>query len=90
MKKIEIWEPRYRDKKALIGDWHVSNKMEHYKIVFTGGKRADGSLRYPNPFYIDRKTIRKYPKKQNGGGQVRIVPMGELKDLVLNDKCEHI
>lgn len=77
----EIWEPRYRDKKALIGRHHVQEGINY--ITFTKAEHLKGKV-----FSVHSDVIKSQPLQANGRGEVYCVPMsflnlvGHLTDTV--------
>lgn len=69
---IEIWEPRYRDKKALVGRQHVMDGTNY--ITFTKAEHLKGKV-----FCADGDFIRGCHLQANGRGEVYCVPMDKLK-----------
>jgi hypothetical protein len=67
---IEIWQPRYKDRKVLIATYKVGDTNT---IVFTKAKYLKGKV-----FKCSGETIRKYPKETNGTIECYAVPMSEL------------
>lgn len=69
---IEIWEPRYKDKKALIGRHHVMEGTNY--ITFTKAEHLKDKV-----FEIHSSQIKSCPIQANGRGEVYCVPMASLK-----------
>lgn len=69
---IEIWEPRYRDKMALIGRHHVMEGVNY--ITFTKASYLRDKV-----FRVDSATIQSCHLQANGRGEVYCVPMSKLK-----------
>lgn len=69
---IEIWEPRYKDKKALIGRHHVMDGVNY--ITFTRAAHLKDKV-----FLVDSNIIRSCHLQANGRGEVYCVPMSSLK-----------
>lgn len=70
--KIEIWQPRYKDKKVLIAKFRVGT---HNEIVFTKAKTLQGS------WYMSGEDIRSYPIETNGVIDCYCVPLNDLQVL---------
>ena len=70
---IEIWAPRYSTGDVLIQKAKV---REHNRVVFSRAKHLLGK-----EFYISKNKIKKYPKQDNGGKLVYVVPMGDLMEM---------
>ena len=71
--KIEIWQPRYKDKRVLIAKFKVGT---HNEIIFTKAKHL-----MQNTYYISGEAIRKAPTDTNGSIPVYAVDLNELKIL---------
>lgn len=69
---IEIWQPRWKDKKVLIAKYKVAT---HNQIKFTKTKSL------PDTYYLSGATIQSYPLSTNGRIECYEVPMSELKLL---------
>lgn len=87
LKSIKIWNPRYHDKKVLIGVHHIKKSPE-YIIRFTD-RKEDGTLRYPGDRIIQSKVIRKHKKVSNGTIDCYAVPMDKLDKVTYKEHCEH-
>lgn len=70
--KIEIWQPRYRDRVVLIAKHKVGT---HNEITFTKDKN------YPDVYYLSGSTIRSYPLDTNGKIPCYAVSLNELELL---------
>lgn len=70
---IDIWSPRYRDRKVLIASYKVK---ENNKIIFTRAKHLAG-----HEYYMSGAKIRSYPIDTNGKVQVYAVPLDDLESL---------
>lgn len=70
---IEIWQPRYKDRKVLIACYKA---REHNKIVFTKAKHLAGQ-----EFYISGKSLRGYIVEDNGKIPCYAVPLDDLEPL---------
>lgn len=81
MNKIEILEPRWHDRVALVADWKIGQDNQ---IVI---KHKE----FPEPFYAKGQELKKYPIKMipNRKGvnmPMREVPLSELStDLKLEE-----
>jgi hypothetical protein len=69
---IQIWQPRWKDRKVLIAKFRVGT---HNEIVFTKTKSM------PDKYYLSGETIKKYPLETNGRIQCYAVHMDELEVL---------
>lgn len=69
---IEIWEPRYKDKTALVGRHHVMDGVNY--ITFTKAPHLEDKV-----FQVDSNVIRSCHLQANGRGEVYCVPMSKLK-----------
>ena len=83
--KVIDWikEPRYHDDAVLISTSATPDNTEHYLIKFTQ------SSKYPEWFYMDRKSIVKSPVQKNGRGEVYAVPMARRQSFEPITNCEH-
>lgn len=70
--KIDIWQPRWKDRRILIAKFRVGT---HNEIVFTKTKSMPGS------YYLSGETIKKYPLENNGKIACYAVQMDELEVL---------
>lgn len=70
--KIEIWQPRWKDRVVLIAKHKVGL---HNDIVFTKAKSL------PNHYYLSGEDIRQSPTDTNGKLVCYAVPMDKLKIL---------
>lgn len=70
--KIEIWQPRWKDRVVLIAKHKVG---AHNEITFTKTKSL------PNTYYISGEVIRRYPTDTNGKIACYAVSMDELRVL---------
>jgi hypothetical protein len=86
-KLIEIWSPRFHDKRVLIGKYHLDHKLQPFKIIFTD-KRKDGTVRYPETYYLSRKTIKRHKLESNGTIMCYSVPFDKLEKLIINERSE--
>jgi hypothetical protein len=74
MNRIEIWQPRWHDRKVLIAQNKVQEENE---IVFTKTKSLPPSVSY----FLSGEEIRKYPLGTNG-----VIPCYEVPlDIVLRE-----
>jgi hypothetical protein len=71
-KLIEIWAPRYKDRKILIAKFKVGT---HNEIVFTRAKHL------PDHYYLSGKLIRSCPIETNGTIECYAVPVDELEPI---------
>lgn len=74
---ISVWAPRYHDRKVLINPAKVG---PNNKIVFPKAPAL------PGVYYLSGKTIKKYPKESNGTAMMYVVPVSELRPLIINEK----
>lgn len=70
---IDIWTPRYHDRKVLIAVYKVK---ENNKIVFSKAKHLADKV-----YYMSGRQIRSYPVDTNGKVQCYAVPLDELEPL---------
>lgn len=70
---IDIWSPRYKDRKVLIASYKVK---EMNKIIFTKAKHLEG-----REYCMSGAKIRSYPIDTNGKVQVYAVPLDDLEVL---------
>lgn len=77
--RIEIWQPRWKDRTVLIAKFKVG---VHNEIVFTGGmkKQVPPSLK-DKKFYMSGKQIQSYPLGTNTKIPCYEVPLDELEPL---------
>ncbi len=71
--RIEIWAPRYKDRKVLIARHKVGT---HNEIIFTKAKHLMGQS-----YYLAGEKIRSYPMDTNGTLDCYAVPVDELEVL---------
>ncbi len=69
---IEIWQPRWKDRKVLIAKFRVGT---HNEIVFTKAPSLDAK------YYMSGAKIRDYPLETNGKIPCYAVPLEELEIL---------
>lgn len=70
--KIDIWQPRWKDRKILIAKFKVGT---HNEITFSKTKSMPGT------YYLSGETIKKYPLETNGKIACYAVHMDELESL---------
>jgi hypothetical protein len=68
---IQIWQPRYKDRKVLIAKYKVGQMNQ---IEFTKAKHLEGMK-----FRMSGAEIQKHPVEDNGKIACYAVPMDELK-----------
>lgn len=68
-KIIEVWQPRYRDRTVLLAKYKIST---HNIVKITKSNSHNGE------YYVDGKTVSKYPIESNGKIPVYAVPIDEL------------
>lgn len=73
--ELTIWEPRWKDRKVLIGSWHLVEP--HNRITITATKK-DGTRYYPASFFMSTKKIKTYPLEKMKQGAMYIVPLNDL------------
>jgi len=73
---IEIWTPRYHDRKVLVAKYKVQTMNE---IMFTKAKHLKGMT-----FKMSGADIAQHPVETNGTIECYAVPLDEL----LNNKVE--
>lgn len=78
--KIEIWAPRYHDRRVLINPLRVK---EHNVIALTRANSLNGL------YYLSGKTIRKYPKSSNGSIKCFAVKLDDLIPFEWEERCMH-
>lgn len=66
---IDIWQPRWHDRVVLIAKYKVGT---HNLIKFTKTPSMT------DEYYLDGKTITKYPLETNGKVKCYAVPLDEL------------
>ena len=71
--KIEIWAPRYKDKKILIA---VRKVGTHNEVTFTKAPHLMGTT-----WYLSGETIRECPVDSNGTIPCYAVPVDKLEPL---------
>ena len=72
MQRIEIWQPRWKDRVVMIAKYKVGT---HNCIVFTKTKSLQGE------FYLSGEEIRKHPLDTNGKLECYAVPMDKMEKL---------
>lgn len=70
---IEIWQPRWKDRKVLIAKYKVCSGVN--EIIFTKAKCLTGKK-----FHIQGSEIAKCPIESNGTIDCYAVPMGLLEN----------
>jgi len=70
---IDIWSPRYKDRKVLIASYKVK---EMNKIIFSKAKHLAG-----HEYYMSGSKIRQYPVDTNGKITCYAVPLDDLEPL---------
>jgi hypothetical protein len=79
---IEIWAPRWKDRKVLIAKFKVGT---HNRIVFTGVPRNGAAGRVPDSlkgeFYVSGTKVRACPVDTNGKIPCYAVPLDDLEPL---------
>lgn len=73
MNKIEIFAPRYHDRKVLIAQYKVGVNNQ---IVFTKAKHLKGMV-----FEIKGAQVERYPLESNGTLPCYAVPLEDLKNV---------
>lgn len=71
---IEIWQPRYKDRKVLIAKYKIVNGLN--QIKFTKAKHLDGHL-----YQMNGTDIVKYPIEDNGKIACYAVPLDDLERI---------
>jgi hypothetical protein len=69
---IEIWQPRWKDRKVLVAKYKVGTLN---KIVFTKAKAYEGMT-----FILQGKDIATYPIEDNGKISCYAVPLNVVLD----------
>jgi len=72
--KIEIWEPRWHDRKVLVAKYKVKSGIN--EIIFTKAKSLKDKL-----FKMDEREIKKYPIVSNGKIDCYAIPLDKLEQL---------
>lgn len=70
MSKIDIWQPRWKDRKVLIAKYKVGEICE---ITFSKAPSLPGT------YYISGDDVRKYPLETNGKIPCYAVPLDDLE-----------
>lgn len=70
--KIEIWQPRWHDRKVLIAKHKVGT---HNEITFTKAPT------YPDHYYLSGNEIQSSPLDTNGKIDCYAVPLSKLEVL---------
>jgi hypothetical protein len=73
MNKLEIWAPRWKDRKVLIAKYKV---QENNQIVFT----KTNTLK-DKEYFMKGAKIAKYPIEDNGKIACYVVPLDDLETL---------
>lgn len=76
---IDIWQPRWKDRKVLIASHKVG---VHNKIIFSKTKSL------PGEYYISGLDIRQYPGQSNGKIMCYCVPLDALQKLEYREDLE--
>ena len=71
---IEIWSPRFHDRKVLIAKYKVCFGENH--IIFTKAKNLKGMK-----FKMDGAEISKYPVETNGTIDCYVVDLDKLERI---------
>lgn len=74
---LTILAPRWKDRTVLLADWKIGL---HNEIRITAS-RKDGSLFFPQPFYMSGEKVKTYPTQQHSQRRVYIVPIDDLEVL---------
>lgn len=69
---IDIWQPRWKDRRILIAKFKVG---QHNEVTFSKTKSLPGT------YYLSGETIKKYPLETNGRIACYAVHMDELEKL---------
>ena len=75
---IEIWNPRWHDRKVLIAKYKVTNDN---KIVFTKAKSLAGKV-----YSMTGDEISQYPIETNGTISCYVVPLDEVQKNELQEQ----
>jgi hypothetical protein len=70
--RINIWQPRWKDRTVLIACYKVGT---HNEITFSKTKSM------PEKYYISGINISKYPITDNGKLKCYVVPLDDLEVL---------
>jgi len=76
---IEIWQPRWHDRKVLIAKHKVG---QHNKVVFTKAPTLEGE------YYISGTEVKKYKLEHNGTISCYAVPLDKLDKLELTENSQ--
>lgn len=81
MTYLEVFEPRYHDKTALLNGPKVKRATTQWvRVKFTKAKSMEGD------WVVSRSKVMKYPLQSNGTIQCYAVPLSELNILEIDEK----
>ena len=84
VRHLEVYEPRWHDKKALLACYKVDDaKTDHIKITFPKSKAMAGD------WYVSRKVARKFKKQSNGVIMCYVVPLEKLEPLEISERSRY-
>ncbi len=70
--KIDIWQPRWKDRTVMIATYKVGT---HNEVTFSKTKSM------PENYYISGEAVRKFPIETNGTVSCYCVPLDKLELL---------
>lgn len=73
--KLEVLQPRWHDRKALLATYKVGT---HNEVTFPKSPTLPGS------YYVSGAVATKYPKESNGRIMCYAVPLDEFEPLERN------
>lgn len=73
--EIVILAPRWKDKKVLIGSWHLVEPENRITIT---AARTNGERYYPGSYFMSTAKIKTYPLEKMKQGPMYIVPLNDL------------
>lgn len=75
--RIDIFAPRWNDRKLLIAKWKVKPGTNEIHVM---ARKKDGTRYFPNPIVATDTQLAKYPVKKH--------PHGEMVEADLNELLE--
>lgn len=76
--RLEIWQPRFKDRTVLVAKHKVVAGVPYHDIVFTKTIRKDGTNMYPYIYRIRTVDLTQYPLNSNGKVPCYVVPLGDF------------
>lgn len=73
MTRMEIWQPRYKDRVVLMAKYKVDTADEDIEVIFTKAKHLEGKT-----FTIKREDAKKCLISDNGKIDCYVVPFRNL------------